>query len=105
MGSGSATVTFPLLSPSFTALTVITFIQNIRIFDVVYVLTGPVGSPAGRTDVLGTLVYRTAFGASGLTSADTNLSYAIAISVLIFLLMAVISTALLYGLRRREVSL
>jgi raffinose/stachyose/melibiose transport system permease protein len=98
-------VTFPLLAPSFTSLTVITFIQNIRVFDVVYVLTGPVGAPAGATDVLGTLVYRTAFGASGMTTADTRFSYAVAISVLIFGFMAVISGALLYGLRRREVTL
>jgi raffinose/stachyose/melibiose transport system permease protein len=96
-------VTFPLLSPAFTSLTVITFIQNIRVFDVVYVLAGPVGAPAGRTDVLGTLVYRTAFGAAGVTSADVRLSYAIAIAVLIFLMMLVCCTALLYGLRRREV--
>ncbi len=97
-------VTFPLLSPSFTALTVITFIQNIRVFDVVYVMTGPIGSPAGRTDVLGTLVYRTAFGASGMTSADVRFSYAIAIAVLIFVMMLICSIGLLYGLRRREIA-
>ena len=96
-------VTFPLLSPAFTSLTVVTFIQNIRVFDVVYVLTGPIGSPAGRTDVLGTLVYRTAFGAAGITSADIRFSYAIAIAVLIFAFMAVCSTRLLYVLRRCEV--
>ncbi|MCX7381919.1 MAG: sugar ABC transporter permease [Alphaproteobacteria bacterium] len=96
-------VTFPLLSPAFTSLTVITFIQNIRVFDVVYVLTGPIGSPAGRTDVLGTLVYRMAFGAAGVTSADIRFSYAIAIAVLIFIFMLICSTGLLYGLRRREV--
>ena len=81
----------------------VTFIQNIRVFDVVYVLTGPIGPPAGRTDVLGTLVYRTAFGAAGITSADIRFSYAIAIAVLIFAFMAVCSTGLLYLLRRREV--
>jgi ABC-type sugar transport system permease subunit len=96
-------VTFPLLAPAFTSLTVITFIQNIRVFDVVYVMAGPIGAPAGRTDVLGTLVYRSAFGASGVTSADVRFSYAVAIAVLIFLFMLICATGLLYGLRQREV--
>ena len=96
-------VVFPLLSPSFTSLTVLTFIQIFRVFDVVYVLTGPLGAPAGRTDVLGTLVYRTAFGAGGNTSNDASMSYAIAISVLIFIIMGVVSALLIYVLRKREV--
>ncbi len=97
-------VVFPLLSPSVTALTVLTFIQIFRVFDVVYVLTGPLGAPAGRTDVLGTLVYRTAFGVGAMTSADARMSYAIAMSVLIFLMMAIISAVLIRTLRRREVT-
>jgi raffinose/stachyose/melibiose transport system permease protein len=96
-------VIFPLLSPSFTALTVLTFIQIFRVFDVVYVLTGPVGAPAGRTDVLGTLVYRTAFGVGGLSANDARMSYAIAISVLIFIMMAAFSALLILLLRRREI--
>jgi len=97
-------VVFPLLSPSFTSLTVLTFIQIFRVFDVVYVLTGPVGAPAGRTDVLGTRVYRTAFGVGGLSANDARMSYAIAISVLIFIVMAVFSALLIFFLRRREVA-
>jgi raffinose/stachyose/melibiose transport system permease protein len=96
-------VTFPLLSPSFTALTVLTFIQIFRVFDVVYVLTGPVGAPAGRTDVLGTLVYRTAFGVGGLSANDARMSYAIAISVLVFVVMGFVSSLLIYVLRKREI--
>jgi raffinose/stachyose/melibiose transport system permease protein len=96
-------VIFPLLSPSFTSLTVLTFIQVFRVFDVVYVLTGPVGAPAGRTDVLGTLVYRTAFGVGGLSANDARMSYAIAMSVLIFILMGLVSGLLIWLLRKREV--
>ncbi len=98
-------VIFPLLSPSFTSLTVLTFIQIFRVFDVVYVLAGPLGAPAGRTDVLATLVYRTAFGAGGTTSADARMSYAVAISLLIFIMMAVICAGLINILRRRETAL
>ena len=96
-------VTFPLLAPSFGALTVLTFIQIFRVFDVVYVLTGPVGAPAGRTDVLGTLIYRTAFGVGGMSANDARMSYAIAISVLLFIVMAIVSVVLILLLRRREV--
>lgn len=102
---GFWSVVFPLLSPSFTALTVLTFIQIFRVFDVVYVLAGPLGAPAGRTDVLGTLVYRTAFGAGAMTSADARMSYAIAMSVLIFILMAAICAGLVYTLRKREAAI
>jgi raffinose/stachyose/melibiose transport system permease protein len=96
-------VSFPLLAPSFSSVTVITFIQNFRVFDVVYVLAGPLGAPAGRTDVLGTLIYRSAFGASGLSSADVRLSYAVTVAVVVFLVMLAGVAALVYGLRRREV--
>ena len=96
-------VVFPLLAPAFTSVTVITFIQNFRVFDVVYVLAGPIGAPAGRTDVLGTLIYRSAFGAAGVTSADIRFSYAIAIAVVVFLVMLGGVGLLLAGLRRREI--
>lgn len=97
-------VTFPMLAPAFGSLTVLTFIQNIRVFDVVYVIAGPIGSPAGRTDVLGTLVYRTAFGASAQTSADIRLGYALAIAILMFIMMLITCALLIHFLRRREVS-
>ena len=96
-------VVFPLLSPSFTALTVLTFIGTFRIFDVVYVLTGPLGSPNYRTDVLGTLIYRTAFGGSGFANSDIRMSYAIAMSLIVFVAMVVVCWGLIKILRRREI--
>jgi ABC-type sugar transport system permease subunit len=96
-------VTFPLLAPAFTSLTVLTFIQVFRTFDVVYVLAGPIGSPAGATDVLGTLIYRTAFGVNTMTTSSSRFSYAIAISVVLFVVLGGASTLLLTQLRRREV--
>jgi len=96
-------VVFPLLSPSFTALTVLTFIGQFRVFDIVYVLTGPIGSPDFETDVLGTLIYRSAFGAASMSSNDLRMSYAIALSLIVFLAMAVVSTLLIRVLRRREI--
>ena len=96
-------VTFPLLSPSFTALTVLTFIGTFRAFDVVYVLTGPIGSPAYRTDILGTLIYRTAFGGAGQSSNDVRMSLGIAMSLIVFVAMAIVAWALIKILRSREV--
>ncbi|MGN6103161.1 MAG: carbohydrate ABC transporter permease [Devosia sp.] len=96
-------VTFPLLSPSFTALTVLTFIGQFRVFDIVYVLTGPIGSPNFETDVLGTLIYRAAFGGSAVSGNDVRMSYAIAIALIVFVAMAVVSTILIRVLRRREI--
>ena len=96
-------VVFPLLSPSFTALTVLTFIGQFRVFDIVYVLTGPIGSPNFETDVLGTLIYRSAFGGSAIASNDVRMSYAIALAVIVFIVMAIFSTFLIRVLRRREI--
>jgi raffinose/stachyose/melibiose transport system permease protein len=96
-------VIFPLLSPSFTSLTVLTFIGTFRTFDVVYVLTGPLGSPAYRTDVLGTLIYRTAFGGSGFSNSDIRMSFAIAMALILFFAMALISWGMIVVLRKREI--
>jgi raffinose/stachyose/melibiose transport system permease protein len=95
-------ITFPLLAPSFTTLTVLTFILIFRVFDVVYVLAGPAGAPAGATDVLGTLIYRTAFGGTSYATG-VNMSYAMALAILMFVALGVVSAVLLLYLRRREV--
>ena len=96
-------VVFPLLSPSFTSLTVLTFIGQFRVFDIVYVLTGPIGSPNFETDVLGTLIYRSAFGGSSMASNDVKMSYAIALALIVFVAMAIVSAILIRVLRRREI--
>ena len=96
-------VTFPLLAPSFSSITILTFIQNFRVFDVVFVLAGPIGAPAGRTDVLGTLIYRSAFGATGVSADDVRMSYAVTIAVMAFLIMLAGLAVLAWLLRRREI--
>lgn len=95
-------VTFPLLWPSFSSLTILTFIGTFRAFDVVYVLTGPLGSPAYRTDILGTLIYRTAFGGSGQSSVDVRMSFGIAMALIVFVVMLIIAAVLIRVLRSRE---
>lgn len=96
-------VVFPQLSPAFTALTVLTFIGTFRTFDVVYVLTGPLGAPNFGTDVLGTLIYRTAFGGSSFSSADIRFAFGIAMALLMMVVMAAICWGLIRILRNREI--
>ena len=94
-------VVFPMLAPAFTIVTVLSFILIFRAFDLIYVLTGPQGAPAGRTHVIGVLIYGDAFGTSGY-SAKPRMSYAIAEGVTLFLFLAGVSALLLKGLGRRE---
>lgn len=96
-------VVFPQLSPAFTALTVLTFIGTFRTFDVVYVLTGPLGAPNFATDVVGTLIYRTAFGGSSFSSADIRFAFGLAMALMLMLVMAGVCYLLIRVLRSREI--
>ena len=96
-------VVFPQLSPAFSALTVLTFIGTFRTFDVVYVLTGPLGAPNFATDVVGTLIYRTAFGGSSFSSADIRFAFGLAMALMLMLVMAGVCYLLIRVLRSREI--
>jgi len=94
-------VTLPYLAPAFTIVNVLLAIYAFRVFDLVYVLGGPIGAPAGSTLVLGTEIYGNAFGRGAFNSA-TQLSYAMAEGVLLFTVIGVVAAALLIVLARRE---
>jgi ABC-type sugar transport system permease subunit len=94
-------ITFPMLAPAFTVVTVLSFILIFRAFDLIYVLSGPLGAPDGATLVIGVLIYGDAFGAGGFT-AQTRMSYAIAEGVTLFLFLAGVATLLVWLLGRRE---
>jgi raffinose/stachyose/melibiose transport system permease protein len=94
-------VTFPLLAPAFSIVTVMTFILIFRAFDLPYVLGGSQGAPDGHTRVLGVLIYGDAFGVSGF-NAQPRMSYAIAEGVTLFVFLAGVSFLLLKALGRRE---
>jgi raffinose/stachyose/melibiose transport system permease protein len=95
-------VVFPQLAPAFTAITMLSFIRMFKVFDIVYVLEGPTGSPLGRTSTLGTLIYSSAFGAGGAYSTTFRMSYAMAVAVASSVLLFALSAGLLALLRRRE---
>lgn len=94
-------VTFPMLAPAFTIVTVLSFILIFRAFDLIYVLTGPQGAPAGYTHVIGVLIYGDAFGTSGFSS-QPKMSYAVAEGVTLFVFLAGVSGLLISSLGKRE---
>jgi len=49
-------VTFPLIAPTFTINVVLTIINSLQIFDLVFILTG--GGPGESTEVMSTFVYK-----------------------------------------------
>jgi raffinose/stachyose/melibiose transport system permease protein len=98
-------ITFPLLAAPFTILTVFCFIAMFRVFDIVYVLGGPLGGPDGSTTTLGTLIVQYAFGGlGGAAGTMPAMSYAMAIGVLSYVVLGLIAGTMLLVLRRREIA-
>jgi len=94
-------VTLPHLAPAFTIVNVLLAIITFRAFDLVYVLGGPLGAPAGATLVMGVTVYGSAFG-SGLYSTSPEMSYGMAQGVVLFLFLGLFALGMLIFLSRRE---
>jgi raffinose/stachyose/melibiose transport system permease protein len=96
-------VTFPLLAPAFTVVTGLSFIVMFRTFDIPFIMAGAAGTPDGTTDVLGLVIYRTAFGMGGTVETSLRQGYAVAVGVVMFLAILIVDTLQLAVLRRREV--
>ncbi len=94
-------VIFPLLAPSLTIITVLTFIGAYEWFDLPFVLGGSNGSPAGATDTLALMFYRLSFGS--VDSGANNVGVGSALGVLIFTLVGLGASLGSMLLRRREV--
>ncbi len=90
-------IELPLLLPVIGIVTVLTFIGNFNVFGIVWAMGGVNGEPAGATDVLGLVFYRTAFrggvDAFGLASA---------LAVLMFVLIFGVSMVMVNLFRRWE---
>ena len=94
-------IMFPLLAPSLTIITILTFIGAFEWFDLPFVLGGSNGNPAGATDTLALMFYRLSFG-----SVDSNaneVGVGSALGVFIFLLVGLGAGVGQYFLRKREV--
>jgi raffinose/stachyose/melibiose transport system permease protein len=97
-------VTFPMLAPSFTVITGLSFIVMFRVFDIPFVIAGPAGAPNGTTDVLGLVIYRYAFGIGASVSTSLQQGYAMAVSIVMFVALVTVTTIQLVVLRRRELN-
>ena len=91
-GAGPATIFFKITLPYMLFVTtpylITTFTGNINNFNVIFLLTGgapvPVGSTAGKTDLLVTWLYK-------LTIDKKNYNYGAVISILVFIISAAFS--------------
>jgi arabinogalactan oligomer/maltooligosaccharide transport system permease protein len=95
-------ITQPLLMVALTPLLIASFAFNFNNFNAVYLTTEggpfPADNPAnGATDLLITYTYRLAFGGSG-----AQYGFAAAVSIFIFLIVALISGASFRQTRRQE---
>lgn len=91
-------ITLPLLVPTIGTVSVLTFIGAMESFPIPYALGGSSGSPAGATDVMSLLFYRTAFE-SGSTNA---IGISSAIAMLLFLVIFGLSVLFTRWSRRVE---
>jgi len=87
-------ITLPLLTPSIFFVVVISLINNLQVFDQVWVMTE--GGPAGATDVVVSQIVRNAFSYG-------QMGYAAAMSWLFFVVLLVI-TVVQFRLQRRWVN-
>lgn len=74
-------ITWPLLAPSTSIAVLISLAGNLKLFDQVYLMTG--GGPAGATETVATMIYRTAF-------VNSNYGYSVAQSVVLTALITIV---------------
>lgn len=87
-------IALPLLVPSISSVTTLTFINSFNQFDIVYVMEGVQGAPNFATDTLVTYFYRLAFGSVGSTGI-TDIGLALALATILFLVVTLGTIALL----------
>lgn len=77
-------ITLPLLTPVIGTVSVLTFIGAMEAFPIPYALGGSTGSPAGATDVMSLVFYRTAFESGSSNAIGTSSAVAILLFIVIF---------------------
>ena len=94
-------ILLPLLAPSMTIVTILTFIGAFEWFDLPYVIGGTNGNPAGALDTLALMFYRLSFGS--VDSGANEIGVGSALGVLIFSIVGIGATFGSRFLRSREV--
>jgi raffinose/stachyose/melibiose transport system permease protein len=91
-------IRLPLLWPTIGVVAILTFVANFNSFDLIYTAQGALAGPNFSTDILGTLLYRTFFGAQ-LQLGDPNMGATIA-TMMLLIILAVVCTWLVLVQRR-----
>jgi len=86
-------ITFPWLAPSFTAVTLFLFTGYMKIFDIIFVMTG--GGPAEKTQSIAVYIMKIGFN-------QFRISYASAVAMYMMALVMAIALILTHFLRKRE---
>ncbi|MFC4809801.1 carbohydrate ABC transporter permease [Paenibacillus sp. GCM10023250] len=89
-------VTLPLLAPSITINMLLTLTGALKVFDLVYVTTN--GGPRFSTEVITTFIYKTAF-------SSFKAGYGMAMSMIFFAVLVIVTVVQVSIFRRREVDL
>ncbi|WP_159802496.1 carbohydrate ABC transporter permease [Arthrobacter zhaoguopingii] len=92
------TITLPLLTSSIGIVTILTFIGAMEALALPYAMGGSSGSPAGATDVLSLIFYRTAFE----SGATNGIGLSSALATLLFLFIFGIAMVFTTMIRRKE---
>lgn len=87
-------ITFPLLTPAVLIAVLLRFMDTLRIFDQVFVMTQ--GGPANATETISLYIYQTAF-------AFTNVGYATAMSFVLLVVTTAIGNVFVSRLQAEEV--
>jgi raffinose/stachyose/melibiose transport system permease protein len=77
-------ITLPLLVPAIGTVSVLTFIFAMEAFALPYAFGGSTGNPAGATDFISLLFYRTAFDSGATDAIGTSSALATLLFVVIF---------------------
>jgi raffinose/stachyose/melibiose transport system permease protein len=79
-------VKLPLLLPTISLISVLTFVANFNAFDLIYSVKGALAGPNFASDILGTFFYRTFFG-NQLQLGNPTMGAAVA-TVMFFIILA-----------------
>ncbi|RXZ82190.1 sugar ABC transporter permease [Paenibacillaceae bacterium] len=89
-------ITLPLLAPAVTINLLMVLTGSLKVFDLVYVTTQ--GGPGFATEVMSTFIYKTAF-------SSFKAGYGMALSMIFFVVLVIVTIAQISIFRRREVDL
>ncbi|MBK8086057.1 MAG: sugar ABC transporter permease [Devosia sp.] len=89
-------VVLPVLAPAFVLITVIVMVDVFNNADYTLILMGPEGAPARATDIMGTFLFRSAFGGS---ATSVNVNFGMSATIGLVTALVILPAALFLALR------